>query len=330
MQNAHEKNLRIAQRIAAAYNEMASAQGISGRQARMDADETAMLALQLEQMLSRAYEAEYPELKARLFIPVSNEVASGANSFAFEETDHVGEAKILANLSDDPPSVEISGTKVSHAIVSIGDMYHYSLQDIRAAAFSGQPLSARKAIAARRAFERKLDEIAAVGAPDFGIASGLLNNSSVNIASLAAAGAWSTKAGSAMLDDLNALVTEQVTQSKGLYRGSLVLLPISQYLLASQTYMSTDNTESVLTTFQRLNAGIRVDWWDKLDGAGAGPSDRAVLFEQSPDVLELQIPQEFEVLPPQAHNYGFKTLCHGRTAGTAVYRPLGITYMDGI
>lgn len=333
MRKAGPKALAQARALARFHNELSDLHGDVGRDAhiRVDADETNMLALALEQMRSRVYEDKFAILKARLYLPVSGDVDTGAETYSFEETTEVGEAKIISNYADDLPAVETSGSKVSHEIIAIGDSYHYSIQDIRRAAFSGKPLNARKAVAARRAWERKLDEVAATGAPNDGIPSGALNNSSVTIEGLAAAGVWSGKTAQQMLNDLNKLVRGLVTDSKEHYMGDSLLMPLAQHLLISQTRFSNDNSETVLEAFLRANPAVQsVDPWDKLAGAGAGATDRVMLYMKDPEILELVIPQEFEVLPPQPKNLAFQVLAHGRTAGCAVHRPLGVRYMDGV
>lgn len=299
--------------------------------ARLDADETNMLALQLEQMRTRVYEDEYPEQKARRFIPVTNDVDPGAETYSYERSEEVGEAKIITNGADDLPTVDTSASKESHRLVTVGDAYHYTLQDMMAAAFAGKPLSAKKARAARRAWERKLDSIAATGAPEFGIATGFLNDANVGIESLAAAGTWSTKSGSEILDDLNALSAGVIDNSKELYSPNVVLMPTAQYLRINHTRMSVDNPESVLEAFLRANPWVEdVQPWNKLDGAGGGGDDRIVAYRRDPEVAELVIAQEFTVLPPQRKNLAFQVLAHGRTGGCTVMRPLGMRYMDGV
>lgn len=315
------------------HNFLSSVRGDSSRDAviREDADETNMLALQLEQLRTRVYEDVHTPLKARQFLPVSSEIDTGAETFSYEETDYYGEAKLITNYADDPPMVETDGQKITHKINPYGNGYHYSIQDIRAAAFAGKPLPARKAIAARRLWERKLDDVAALGDPNAGIPSGALNNSSVGIEALAAAGAWSTKTAQQILDDMNALVDGFVTTSAENFMPDTMLLPLAQYLLVSKTRFSVDNPETVLEAFLRANPMIQmVEPWDKLAGAGAASTDRAMVYMRDPMVLELVVPQEFEVLPPQPANYGFKVLCHGRTGGCPVYMPLGVRYQDGI
>lgn len=334
MRKAHPRSLAQAQIIADHHNTVLTQ---TDGHRRMDADETNMLALMLEDMRSRVYEDQYPELKARSMLPVTQEVDTGAETFAYEETDEVGKAKIITNYADDPPSVESESRKVTHAIVGLGDSYHYSLQDIRRAAFSGQPLTARKAMAARRIWERGFDEIAALGAPGEGIANGFLNKtvgtSPGEIRGTAMTTAdWqeATRDAAAMLAQLNLGVREMITDSKELWTPNALLLNTANFLAVSHTRISTENSETVLEAFLRNNPWIEsVEPWNLLSGIDAADEARGVLYRRSAEVVEVVEPQPFEVLPPQPKNFAFKVLCHGRTAGAAVYRPLGMRYLTG-
>ncbi len=337
MKRAHERSLAQARMIANHINYLA-ANGVPGTQ-RMDADETNMLALELEQMRTRVYETEYPELKARQFISVTNEVDSGADTFSWREIDYVGKAEVIRNYADDPKSIETSGAKNTHSVIALGDGFIHTIQDMRRAAFSGQPLNARKALAARRIWERGLDDVAALGAPDDGIANGLLNKTVGTSAgqirgTTVTAANWtdSSISGSGMVSDLNAGVQAMVEDSEETMTPNLLLLSTAHFLRLSHTRMSADNAETALEAFLRTNPWIEdVQSWNLLkavDGA-SGNNSRGLLMRKDPDVAELVIPQEFEILPPQVQNYAFKSLAHGRTAGTVVYRPLGLRYLTG-
>jgi hypothetical protein len=318
----------------------------SGR--RMDADETNMLALALEQMRTKVYEADYPELKARAMLSVASDIDTGAESFAYEETDEVGIAKVITNWAAPLPGVETSGRKLTQGIVSIGTGYTYSIQDMRRAAFAGRPLEARKAVAARRAFERKIDELAAIGGETTaGISKGVCNRTagtgSGQVRSTAmTAAAWdSTPVAADMLADLQKLVSEFVTDGKELYEPKRLAMPLVHYMRALHTMFTDGRPESVLTRFLANNGFVKdVMPWNKLLGvAGTGISDatpnggdesRFLLMSGDPDVAELVIPQEFEVFGPQPINLAFQVACHGRTAGCVIYRPLGLRYGTGL
>jgi hypothetical protein len=312
--------------LADQYNAM-----VSKPQDRLDAGEVAFLAQALEDMRAKVYEDVYPMLKARRFIPVATDIDPGAETFAYEEQRGVGSAKVIANYADDPPSVDVSSTKVILPIVGIGDSYSYSIQDIRRAAKAGSPLPSRKATEARRAWERGLDTIGASGHTDTGL-GGFINNANVAAAS-ATTGAWDggVTTTAQILADLNLGSRTVITQSDENFQPNTVLMPVSQFLYLSQTVMSSTDPRTVLQAFLASNPWItEVAPWDVLAGAGSGATDRAIYYWKDPEVCELIVPQEFEILPPQAVNYAFKVLCHGRTGGTAVYRPLGMYYQDGV
>jgi hypothetical protein len=59
-------------------------------------------------------------------------------------------------------------------------------------------------------------------------------------------------------------------------------------------------------------------------------SGLAVLYEKSPEVLELVIPQEFEQFPPQQDGLTWEVYCHMRTGGVNVMRPLAVATQAGI
>ena len=302
---------------------------LSPQEKRFDAGETAMLEQQLEYMRAAVMEVKYEDLYARRFLPVAGDVNTGAEYFTYTQTDEVGEAKIIRNFADDPPTVEVNAEKIRHDIVSLGDSYTYSIQDMRRAAFAGVPLDARKAMAARKAFERGIDNLAASGSTQDNI-TGFLRSSVVGVTT-PVGGVWSGLTAVEILADLNKLVSEMVIASKEAYLPDTVLLPTAQHILISQKRMSTDSDDTVLTAFLKANPFVRtVASWNKLATATDAGAARGVAFKRDPEIMELVIPEEFEVLPPQPKNYAFNVLAHGRTAGCAIYRPLGIRYIDTI
>lgn len=296
---------------------------------RLDANEAAFLENALEDMKSRVFAEEYAPTKARSFIPVSQDVDPGADTFAYEEEDYNGSAIETRNYADDPPGVDVESEKIILPIVGVINHYFYSIQDLRAAALAGKPLQARRARAARDAWERKMDSIAATGSAKSNL-GGFINNTNVNAAN-ATTGTWSGATADQIVTDVSNAAAAMVTASKETQFPNTLILPTAQYLLISQKRMDTTTQETVRQAILNSNPWItRIDSWNTLVDAGVGTTDRAVLFNSSPDVAEMIVPQDFEILPPQVANYRFKVLTHGRTGGTAVYRPLGMRYMDNI
>jgi hypothetical protein len=311
----------------------------TGDRRRLDADETNMLALALEQLRTRVYEAEYPELKGRMLVAVDSDIDSAAESFAYEETDEVGKARVITNYADDFPTVETKSGKITYPVISLGDAYTYSIMDLRRAAFTGRPLEARKAMAARRAYERGLDDLIAFGSAADGIPDGICNRAvgtgagQIRSTAMTAASWDSTPDALGMVADLNKAVAEMIADSRELHSPDTLVLPTLQFLRLSQTFTTDNKPESAKDRFLSSNGFVRqVVSWDLLravDGA-SGNYSRGILMRKDADVHSVVIPQEFEVFAPQPKNLAFQVLCHGRTAGWIVYRPLGLRYLTGL
>lgn len=309
---------------------------------RLDADETNMLALSLEQMRAKVYEEEFPALKAREIFPVESDIDPGAQTFAYEETTEVGEVKVISDdhMADDPSMVESSGSKTTHRVVMLGGGFIYTIQDLKRAAFSGKPLSARKGMALRRAYERALDRIAALGAPDDGIQYGGLNrppgsgSGQIRETACTPAGWDATPDAATMLAEANKAVAEMISDSEETMEPDTLVLPTLQYQRFAQTMFSDGSPESAMQRFLKVNGFVkRVLSWNLLKDVYTVDNtndSRGLLLKTDPDVCSIVIPQEFTVLSPQQQNFAFKVLAHGRTAGLCIYRPLGMRYMTSL
>jgi len=295
---------------------------------RCDAGETAFMARQLEQILGRTYDIKYPELKARKFIPVSNEVNSGAQSYTYRQWDEFGIAAIISNYADDLPMVDAFAKEFTAKIESLGASYHYTIQDIRSAAFAQVDLDSRRSMAVRRAIETRIDLMAAFGVTALGT-KGFLNANSTPVVS-AITGAW-TDATTAqqILDDLNKLVDSIIIVTKETIIPDTLILDNTSFQIANTKRASDFVEKSVLRSFLENSPYIKnIDQWQRLNTASANGGRRIVAYKRDPEVLELVIPQEFEQFPPQAKNLAFNIPCHARMGGVSIRYPLGIAYMD--
>lgn len=337
---ASKESLIEARHIVRSLNHRAELDGVS--QIREDSDETNMLALALEQMRSQVFEEKFENLRARRIIPAGGgDIDPGAETYAHEYTTEAGEAAITTNYSDDPPAVETSSVKVPAGIVGVQVAHHFTVQDMRRAAMTGRPLQSRKLAAGRRAYERKMDEIAAVGAPEYGIPDGICNrdvgtdSDQIRYSAVADANDWkdSSRDPVAMLEDLNSWVRGYTNDCDDQFTPRLVSLPPLHELAVRQTRMSDLTDTTVLQAFLSANPSIRdLVPWRKLrliDGA-SGNVDRGLLLQDTTDVLELIIPQDFELFALEQIGLRFRQIGHGRTGGTSIHQPLGIRYLTGL
>lgn len=298
----------------------------------LDSGESVFFRGELEKILARQHEVMYPELRARDFCPVSNEAGSGADSISYLQFDKVGMAKIVSDYADDIPMADVSGAKFTSPVESLAIGFGWSLQEIRSAAMAGRPLSTMKANAARRAHELRVDEIAALGDAATGL-QGMLNNANVPSGSVANPGSgteWVNKSADEILADLNEAVTAVIDSTNAVEAPDTILLPVDQFTLINQLRLG-DTETTVLRFFLMNNSWIRnIDHWYRLGGAGAGATDRMLVYRRSPDKLELQIPQEFETLPVREKGLKYVVPTHSRIGGVTIYKPLSMLYRDGI
>ncbi|MCK6585953.1 MAG: DUF2184 domain-containing protein [Polyangiaceae bacterium] len=298
---------------------------------RLDANETAVFARQLEFVRAQTYDIEYPELKARRLIPVANDVDPAAEEFTYRQFDFAGRTKVITNPADDSPLVDVQGKEFTSKIITLGDSYAYSVFDLQRASRVGWQIDQKRAMAAREVAEFDLDDLAAVGNAETGL-PGLLNHSDIQLTT-ADTGAWLTgpKTPLQIIGDMNKLAKAPFLATKERHAPDTMLLPTDHFGHIASTPMSVDNNTTILQFFLRNTPWIRnVEPWYRLATAGAGGATRSMVYRRSPLVMELLISQEFTQLPPQARNYAFVVPCFLRAGGLKLYRPLACRYMDSI
>lgn len=298
-------------------------------QPRLDAAESAFFDRQLEFIYAQTFDIKFAELRAREFIPTSNAANPGARSVTYEQFTEVGLAQVISAGAKDTPRVDVNGVEFNRPVRMLGASYGWNVSDVKAAAMAGRDLQPRRARAARRAIERKLDEIAAVGEPEHGIAEGFLNDSDVTID--AATGNWTGLTADQVIADVSTMMQGIHTDSLGVEIADTLILPDEQWAFISTTPRGTQSDTTILKylmqNFPNLTA---VEPWFRNAGAGAGGVDRGVLYKRDPDILTQEIPEDFNQLPVQEQGLEFVVHALAKTAGTAMYYPVAVRYMDGL
>lgn len=304
---------------------------------KLDAGESVFFERQLESVESRLYQTKYKELKYRRLIPVSNRDGAGASSIVYYIYSKVGMAKIIANPADDLPRSDVFATESIAKVFSIGTSFGFSTKEMRRAQFSGVPLEMLKVDSARRAVRVKESDIAWNGESAHNIVGLFENTNITNVQAPNNAGAtsraWADKTPDEIIADISSMVSGIRTVTNGVQAANTLLLPIAQYDLIAQIPRSTVSDTTILEFITKPGNSYGldlVDWLVELEDAGTGTSDMAFAYERDPEVLELRIPMEMQMLPPERRNLEMLTNIESEIAGVVVRYPLACTKLYDI
>jgi hypothetical protein len=310
----------------------------------LDANESVFFSRELEHIKAQTYDIKHPELKALGLIPISTDAGPGAETITYDSYDEVGMAKVISNYAEDLPRADVKATQSTSKVKSIGDSYGYNIQEIRASAMANKNLPARKANAARKAVDIKLNRIAwAARATDNenGGLVGILYNANITKGTVTTRGGhvtWATKTSAEILADMDKGVQDILDLTLGTEIPDTMLLPIAQFGLISNMYRSDNSDLTVIEAFRNTHPYItKIDWVAELHNVNPVPSTGAVastdvmlVYKRSPDKLTLEIPQPFEQLEVERRGLEYIVPCHSRTGGVIIYYPLSVNLVEGI
>jgi len=302
---------------------------------KLDASENVFFERQVESVKATTYDKKYPNLKARTLIPVNFNTPQGAEAITYYQYDQVGVAKIVANYAKDFPRVSVKGKKFTSPVEPLGDSYAYTVNDIKAAAMANLNLEQREANAAKRAMMQLENKLAFFGDGTTGI-PGFLSNVNVPETAVVADGSgastlWINKSPDQILRDVNDMIGNINTITKGVEIANTVLLPLSSWNLIKRLRVSPLDKTTVLQALKEENPEITMwDYLNELETAGPGGEKEMVAYDRTPDALTLEIPWEFEQFPPQLEALEYVVYCFEKCGGTIVYYPLSINKAYGM
>lgn len=286
----------------------------------------------LESVRTKVYQVQYPTLQGRSFVPVNNDVDTGAEELTVAVYDISGDVEVTSDYSTKGPRADARSREAKYKIRGLKASYGYSLQEARAAVLAsknrgaGQDLPMQKAKAARENIERKLDELIFFGSKIAGF-TGLTNNPEVP--SVAVAGAWAAATPLALVADLQNILNTPANTTNSVENANTMLIADTLYRFLTQKLIPNTST-TVLNWFLATNPNVRVlpSW--RLNTSGPSGAPQIIAYDLNPDKLEALIPQEFEQLAPETEGFEFVTQCHARSGGTPIHYPKSVVYATGM
>jgi len=308
---------------------------------KIDAGENMFFARQLEAFKAKLFNTKYPELLARLLLPVSYDAGPGAKKITYRAYTLVGIAQAITNYAADLARADAFGQEFTSNVRDYGEAFGWNIREIQSSAQAERsgigptmPLQTGRMMACRRAHEVNLDNIAFAGDVAFGLI-GLNNIPSANTYAVPAGAAgstlWANKTPDEMLADLFAMESTPLSNSSEVEYATRLLLPPAKYRMAAYTRVSIASDTSVLDYFLKQSRYIKdVRGWWKLTGAGSGGLDRMLSYRPDSDTISLEIPEEFTTLPPEPRNLEVVVNTTMAIGGVICEFPLSVTYGDGI
>ena len=301
-------------------------------------DASVFFARELDQVKSKTYDRQYPELSALNHFPQTSEINPGADTFTFYSYDEVGLAEIISNYSTDLPRVDVFGMPKTVKIRSLGDAYGYSVQEMRAAVFAGKSLDASKASAARRAIETKHNRIAFVGDAASGLVGVFSSDNGVPRYTIPGGAAgdtkWAKKTAQEIINDVSGMHEAVDEMTNSVEKPDTLMIASNVYALLSRTIIS--GTAVSVLSFIRDN----LDWLKEIIPApelnakntSCNPTGEnlAFLYTNDPEKFSVETPMPFYQHPAQNKNLEVEIACESRVAGATFYYPLSAIIGVGI
>lgn len=302
---------------------------------RTDAGEVAFVAKDLDYVMARTYDKEYPENKGLQLVPLDTSVDPGAETYSYGQWDMVGKAKFISDYAKDFPMVEALLKRFVYSIAGVGVGYQYTIQDLRKSAMrrlsAGKSLDQARADAAALAHAQFVDKVLCYGDTARGL-DGFINHPDIPTVSLPN-GSWDTLTTNSDAEnakiaaDLTFLAIAPEIATIQRYVADTLLLPLSQkrrLMNPTSTYVK----QPLILNWLQNNENIKsITWWNRLDaayseGAYSANEALAIAYKKSAEVLWFCMPLMFTQHPPQQDGLAFKVPCESRIGGMAVPRPL--------
>jgi len=317
----------------------------------MNDDEGIFFQRQLEYIQAQSYDQLYPELKARSIFALNTEGGEGVNQITYRSYDKRGKAVVISGKATDLPRADIDGKEFTIDVRTLGNSFGYSRQELAASRLTGMPLEARKAEAARRAYEEKVNQLVWFGEADSnlgGLFSGpagkpwsFISNSQVADSAIGGDHTWGgNKTPDEVIADLTTACAAMFSQTLMIHRPNKILMSVSKYQYIMNTPRSLQSDVSILDWFVRNNEFItnrsQIEAVNELSGVfGATPgpgggSEGFVVMEEKSDNMRVREPFPYIHIPVQYKGLEFEINCYGRFAGLEIIRPQAIDFWYGI
>lgn len=298
---------------------------------------------QLANLETKIYQSKYTAINFAELVPINTNVPEWADQWDYISYDAVTIGKFIGSSADDLPNVAIAANKSVVPIGYAGNMYDYSLDELRKSQQMRIPLDTTKAQAAFRGSQEHTQRVAYFGDTARNM-TGLFNNANLAVDSSTVDWYNAATTGNQIVQDMNTLLVKVWVNSANVHVPNVLVMDSARYAFISSKRMETGTDTTVLEFFLRNNLytsltgqPLRVVPRLQLSaaqlaaaGVSNGNKDRMLAYELNDENLGMVNPIPWRALAPQMHNLNVRVPCEYKLSGTEWRYPFSGAYRDSI
>lgn len=261
-------------------------------------------------------------------ITIDTSAPPGANGVQWEMLGDVGLFGEVSDAADDLPQIDLQGATQYNKAFTVAGFIAYTEQALQASDMQGLfSIAAEKGAAAKRAYDRKLDNLIRIGSTD-NSCPGLTNLPGRK--DIAATAAWSTLTPSQIADEFISMYEEIFNGTLGVFEPDTVVLPTSV-----KSIFKAQNSIAANTSIEQflMDTYPEIDKWVYnygMNTAGRGSTAAAMMYVRKPDVLRALVPEYMRPLPVRPVNLTWVVPFKSRYAGILNTNPGTVCTLYGI
>lgn len=311
----------------------------------------AFLTHQLAYMMAGTQLVQYPDLKFRQLASINSNYPRIAESINWKKLDHQGMASFNVDLSTD--DVPMTGVAIGQDLARIfaGTIgYAYSDDELEKALATGLNLDTEKVFAARRGYERRMNEVVLKGDAGAKI-KGLFNQVAGVVPVITSALQWFDETTTGLFavtgindirDNVNLLMKSAYDKTAQTIYPDTLAIPPSIYNFWAGTYTGINGDSTLLDLIAKMNIAALANGTPtkivaarELEDGGSiansqGKKYRMAAYRNTVDNVFVANPIPLEFLAPQRDNFKIKVVGRYSMSSLVLKRPETVSYMDGM
>lgn len=295
---------------------------------RFDAATEGFFLRELEFIESTVLRDEYPEYQfaSGKIVPLDIKNLPHIRQTTYRKLTKIGKFRLIRDYTTALPTIDILSEEFTLPVHKKGAKFHYSDDEILAAAATNFPLEQEKVAAVREAAEQDLDNWILNGIPKVGH-YGLINHPDV----LYSIAPFGINAATSVANVL-ALIMDSINASPNLTNGvekpNTQLWPRALYQFVNTAIIPDTSGKTILDFVKERYPEMEFFIVDKLKGASPNGNDVIITYNRNPQKLKAMVMQPLNFLPPERRALGYEVPAVYRYGGLRVYREMSINIME--